>query len=68
MHSPRVYTRAMSSKAVIYIFLSIGSFIGGWVPTLFGASAFGLGSILGGFVGGAIGIWAGFKLGQYIGG
>ena len=63
-----VYTLAMSSKPLIYLFLSLGSFVGGWLPTLWGANAFGLQSIIGGFVVGALGIWAGFKLGQYIGG
>jgi len=58
----------MGSKTVIYIFLTIGSFVGGWVPTLWGASAFGIASVLGGLIGGGLGIWAGFKLGQMIGG
>jgi hypothetical protein len=58
----------MNSKMLIYIFLSVGSFVGGWIPTLWGASALGIASVIGAFVGGALGIWAGFKLSQMIGG
>lgn len=58
----------MGSKVLIYLFLSIGALVGGWVPTLFGASALGGWSVLGGLIGGGLGIWAGFKLGQAIGG
>ncbi len=58
----------MGSKTVIYLFLAIGSFVGSWVPTLFGQSMLGGWSALGGLVGGALGIWAGFKLSQAIGG
>ncbi len=58
----------MGPKFLIYLFLSIGSIIGGWIPTLWGASALGFASVLGAFVGGGLGIWAGFKLSQSIGG
>ncbi len=58
----------MGSKTVIYLFLAIGSFIGGWVPTLFGASALGGVSMLGSLIGGGLGIWGGFKLSQSLGG
>ncbi len=40
----------------------IGSTIGGYVPTLFGASAFSFVSVLGGFIGGVLGIWFTFRL------
>ncbi|MFA6043067.1 MAG: hypothetical protein WCV85_01690 [Patescibacteria group bacterium] len=58
----------MGPKFLIYLFLSVSSFLGGWIPTLWGASAFGMVSTLGGLIGGGLGIWAGFKLGQTIGG
>jgi uncharacterized membrane protein YeaQ/YmgE (transglycosylase-associated protein family) len=63
-----VYTFFMGPKMLIYLFLSVGSFVGGWIPTLWGASALGLASIIGAFIGGTLGIWAGFKLSQVIGG
>jgi hypothetical protein len=43
-------------KILIYILILIGGGIGGYVPTLFGASAFGGWSILGSTVGGILGI------------
>ena len=56
----------MSSKAFIYLFIFIGAAVGGWVPTLWGASAFGVASIIGSTIGGLVGIWAGYKLSQMI--
>ena len=53
---------------MIYMFMFIGSVAGGYVPTLWGASAFGFASVFGGLAGGGIGIWLGFKLSQSIGG
>jgi hypothetical protein len=55
---------SMNRKFLIYLFLSIGSIAGGWIPTLWGASAFSFQSILGSFIGGLLGIWAGYKLGE----
>jgi uncharacterized membrane protein YeaQ/YmgE (transglycosylase-associated protein family) len=57
----------VTTKTLIYIFLTIGSIAGGWIPTLWGASALSMLSLLGGFIGALLGIWAGYKLGQYIG-
>jgi uncharacterized membrane protein YeaQ/YmgE (transglycosylase-associated protein family) len=57
----------MTPKTLIYIFLLIGSIAGGWIPTLWGAGALSFQSLLGGFVGALLGIWAGYKLGRYIG-
>lgn len=44
------------SKLVMYIIISVMGAIGGWVPTLFGASMLGGWSILGSLVGGVVGI------------
>lgn len=43
-------------KTTKYLILAIGSGIGAYIPTIFGASAFGLWSILGSFVGGVAAI------------
>ncbi len=61
----RCYTRPMSTKALIYIGVFIGSSIGGWLGSLLDhGNFFGVWSIMMGGVGGIAGIWAGFKLGQ----
>ena len=40
------YARLMSSKSLIYFFLVVGSIGGGWLPTLWGAGAISLQSLL----------------------
>lgn len=41
-----------------------GSFIGGYVPVLFGADLLSFTSIIGNGIGGILGIWIAFKLTQ----
>lgn len=52
----------MSPKRVILFAMIVGSTIGSWVPTLWGASWLSLSSVLGSTIGGLAGIWAGVKL------
>jgi hypothetical protein len=54
----------MESKSLIWIFLFVGSTVGGFVPMLWGDSFFGLWSVVLTAVGGIIGIYIGFKLGN----
>ncbi|MDD4902680.1 MAG: hypothetical protein PHE24_06115 [Patescibacteria group bacterium] len=49
-------------KKVVMIGMVIGSVIGGYLPTLFGAGAFSYASVLCGFLGGVIGIWLSYRL------
>jgi hypothetical protein len=51
----------MDKKTVILGML-LGSTIGGYLPTFFGASAFSFSSIIGGAIGGFFGIWLSFRL------
>lgn len=54
-------------KGVISFAAFIGSIIGGYAPcTLLHVGAFSAASIVGGFVGALAGIYAGFKLVQWI--
>jgi len=43
----------------------VGSLIGGYIPTLFGVDIFSYTSILTSGVGAILGVWIGFKLGDY---
>jgi hypothetical protein len=52
------------SKAVMYIIITITTVIGGWVPTLWGASMLDVSSILGSVVGGFVGIYIYWKMRQ----
>jgi uncharacterized membrane protein YeaQ/YmgE (transglycosylase-associated protein family) len=54
-------------KLTIYIGLTIGSIIGGYLPVvLFNVSAFSWLSLICGFVGCIVGVWLGWKLTLWI--
>jgi hypothetical protein len=50
------------NKKIIFLGMLFGGTIGSYIPTIFGASAFSLVSILCGAAGGLLGIWLSFKL------
>jgi hypothetical protein len=52
------------SKAVMYIIITITTVIGGWLPTLWGASMLDISSIFGSVVGGFAGIIIYWKMRQ----
>jgi hypothetical protein len=52
----------MDSKKLIWVGLTIGGFVGGYIPLLWGDSAFSFASIIFSAIGGLAGIWAGYKL------
>ncbi|HEV7701986.1 MAG TPA: hypothetical protein VGO63_00880 [Candidatus Paceibacterota bacterium] len=52
----------MNSKSLIWVFMFIGSTIGGFIPTLWGAGFLSISSVFLTAVGGILGIWLGFKL------
>jgi uncharacterized membrane protein YeaQ/YmgE (transglycosylase-associated protein family) len=52
-------------KKWVTLGIIVGSIVGGFVPELWGASAFGLWAVITSTIGALIGIWAGVKLGQY---
>jgi len=54
----------MSRKTLVWIGLSIGSVAGGYVPLLWGADMFSFSSVLFSAIGGILGIWLGFRLGE----
>ena len=52
----------MGSKTLIWIGLFVGSTIGGFIPSLWGAGFFSLWSMLFSTLGALAGIWAGYQL------
>jgi len=52
----------MNSKSLIWIFMAIGSAIGGYIPTFWGASFFSFSSVILTALGGILGIYLGFKM------
>jgi hypothetical protein len=51
-------------KGLIYLGITIGGLIGGYIPVIFGQSAFSMVSILAGAAGSFVGLWAGYKIGN----
>jgi len=52
----------MNSKSLIMIGLVVGSTLGSYIPTLWGAGWLSIASVLVGGIGGLLGIWAGYKV------
>lgn len=50
------------NKGMVYLLISIGGVIGGYIPVLFGAGAFSPWSILGSTIGGILAIYISYKL------
>jgi uncharacterized membrane protein YeaQ/YmgE (transglycosylase-associated protein family) len=48
-------------KKMVYIGLFIGSLVGGYIPTLWGAGPFSMASIFGGAIGSLAGIWLAYR-------
>ncbi len=58
------YNVQMQSRSLVWLGLTVGSTIGGFVPELWGASLFSFSSVVLTAVGGLAGIWVGYKLTQ----
>ena len=56
----------MSTKSLVFIFMTIGSIIGGYVPALWGGDMFSTSSLVLSSVFAIVGIWVGFKIGQQL--
>ena len=55
----------MSQKGIIMTGMTVGSILGGYLPTLWGVSVFSWWSILTTAIGGLLGIYIAYKLTQY---
>jgi len=55
----------METKKLIWLGMILGSGIGSFLPMLWGGGYFSMSSVILTAVGGILGIWAGFKMGQY---
>lgn len=54
----------MSTKTLVFIGVTVGSIIGGYIPSLWGADIFSMWSLVLSAVGGLFGIWVGFRIGN----
>jgi uncharacterized membrane protein YeaQ/YmgE (transglycosylase-associated protein family) len=53
----------MERKTTIRVGLLVGSFVGGYIPLLWGASAFSFSSVIFGAIGASLGVYVGYKIG-----
>lgn len=49
-------------RRVVWLFVAVGSTVGGLLPEAWGASAFGLSSLVFGTLGGVAGVWIASRL------
>ena len=54
----------MDSKKFILVGMTVGLFLGGLIPMLWGASEFSFSSVIFSAIGGSIGIYVAFKMSQ----
>lgn len=54
-------------KKFIYLGAGVGGTLGSFIPALWNAGIFSLWGILFSIIGGAVGVWLGYLLGQYVG-
>ena len=55
----------MSSKRIIYVSMIVGSLLGGWIPSLlWNAGIFDLSGVICTALGGALGIYIGYRISQ----
>ncbi len=54
----------MSKKALIWIGLTIGSAVGGYLPVLWGVDLISFSSVILSAIGGIVGIWLGYRFGE----
>jgi uncharacterized membrane protein YeaQ/YmgE (transglycosylase-associated protein family) len=57
--------RGMDSQKMVWLGVFVGSALGGFIPSLWGADMFSLSSFVGSTLGAFAGIYLGFKLSQY---
>ena len=51
-------------KTLIWIFMTIGTMLGAYLPLLWGDSALSMSSVIFSGIGGFTGIWLGYKIGR----
>ena len=54
----------MNTRSLVWFGFFVGSAVGSFLPTLWGAGVFSVSSVILSALGGMIGVWLGFKLSQ----
>jgi hypothetical protein len=58
------YNHSMNRTKLVWLFLAIGSTVGGFIPSLWDSGLFSISGVIGSAVGGFLGIYLGWKLGE----
>lgn len=56
----------MNTKSLVWVGAIAGGYIGGYIPTLWGAGMISFSGIIGNTIGGILGIWIGYKVSQML--
>ncbi|MCX6703454.1 MAG: hypothetical protein NTV02_02075 [Candidatus Zambryskibacteria bacterium] len=54
----------MQSKKIIFLTMTVGGYVGSYIPALWGTGEFSFASIIFSAIGGFAGIWLGYKISQ----
>ena len=57
---------SMNLKKLVWFGMLVGSTVGGYVPSLWGADMISFSGLFGSFIGGIAGVWAAWKINQMI--
>jgi hypothetical protein len=49
-------------RRIVWLFVGVGTIVGGFVPVLWGGSSLGMASLVFGTIGGGAGLWLALKL------
>jgi len=52
----------MSPKSAVFLGMLIGSLVGGWIPSIFGADLFSYAGVIGSTIGALLGVYLAYKL------
>ena len=55
----------MNSKSIIFILMTVGSIVGGFIPALWGSGSFSISSLFFGSLGAIAGIYVGYRMTRY---
>ena len=55
----------MSAKTLVRLGILIGSTVGGYIPTFWGAEMISFSALFGSLIGGVFGVWVAYKIDQH---
>ena len=56
----------MSAKTMVRLGILVGSTVGGYIPTFWGAEMLSFSTLFGSLIGGLLGVWVAYKIDQLL--